>query len=136
MRFQKRQGVRASGVLDAATVSAISDAVIGLYEAQRAETEAGPPATCQARHGDLCVVSSQAISGEYNRYVGGVVRNYGNHTYSYVQVEINLYDNAGNQVGSALDNTTNLEPHSEWHFKAVTIQDEASKFRVMAITGW
>ncbi|UZX16529.1 FxLYD domain-containing protein [Thermus sp. PS18] len=70
------------------------------------------------------------------RYVVGKIRNNTKRTYSYVQVEINLYDKNGNQVGSTLANVNNLEPGAVWSFKAPIFEEEATQFKVADITGF
>ncbi len=70
------------------------------------------------------------------RYVVGTVKNNTDKEYSYVQVEINLYDDSGAQVGSTLDNTNNLEPGGTWKFKAVIMEDNATKYRIKDISGF
>lgn len=69
---------------------------------------------------------------EYATYIVGTVTNNTDRTYSYAQVEFNLYDNANNQVGSAMDNINNLEPHGTWRFKAIVLENEkvaSAKFK-------
>jgi len=68
--------------------------------------------------------------------VVGTVKNNTDKEYSYVQVEINLYDDSGAQVGSTLDNTNNLEPGGTWKFKAVIMEDNATKYRIKDISGF
>lgn len=75
--------------------------------------------------------------GEYgNRYIVGSVRNNTNKQYSYVQVEFNLYDESGAQVGSAMTNVNNLEPSGIWKFEAVVMEDSATKAKFKDVTGF
>lgn len=84
---------------------------------------------------DLSLESFEWDTGEFGiRYVVGVIKNNSNKKYSYVQVEINLYDESGAQVGSTLDNLNNLEPGGTWKFKAIVIEDEATEAKVAGIT--
>jgi hypothetical protein len=69
-------------------------------------------------------------------YVVGKVTNNTSKTYGYVQVSINLYDESGAQVGSTLDNLNNLEPHGVWKFKAIVLEDKATRAEVKEITGF
>jgi N-acetylmuramoyl-L-alanine amidase CwlA len=71
-----------------------------------------------------------------SKYIAGTVKNNTNKQYSYVQVEINLYDDAGNQVGSTLANANNLEPGGTWKFKAPIIEEKATKYKVKDVTGF
>lgn len=66
----------------------------------------------------------------------GHVRNNSNHTYSYAQVEINLYDRQNNQVGSTLSNVNNFEPGKIWQFDAPIFQVGASKYKIKNVSGW
>lgn len=74
--------------------------------------------------------------GEYTSEITGRIRNNTDQTYSYVQVEFNLYDNSGNQVGSTLANVNNLEPHGRWAFKAPVMESNAATARFKGITSW
>jgi hypothetical protein len=70
-------------------------------------------------------------------YVVGTVKNNTSKQYSYVQVEINLYDESGAQIGSTLANTNNLEAGGTWKFKAVVLEDKNVKqYKVKNITGF
>ena len=42
----------------------------------------------------------------------------------YVQVEINIYDQNNNQIGSTMDNVNNLAPHTKWTFKAPVMKKD------------
>jgi len=85
----------------------------------------------------LSLVDFKWERGEYDiRYLTGIVENKSNKTYSYVQVEFNLYDENDFQVGSTLDNINNFEPNGKWKFKAVVFEAEARKARLKGITGF
>lgn len=90
----------------------------------------------EASKPDLEIVEHHSEAEQYSRYVLGTVKNNTSNEYSYVQVEINLYDDAGNQVGSTMDNTTNLEPGGTWKFKALMLEDSATKYKVKGVTGY
>lgn len=85
---------------------------------------------------DLELLEAKAISDGYATYIVGKVRNNTSRKYSYVQVEINLYDGDGNLLGSTVDNVNNLEPGAVWRFKAPVFYDQAKKFKIMNITGF
>lgn len=72
----------------------------------------------------------------FARYIVGNIRNNSNRTYSYVQVEINLFDKNNVQVGSTLANVNNLAPGITWRFKAIVLQSEAETAKVANITGF
>lgn len=62
-----------------------------------------------------------SYSGDYGigYYIEGTVKNETDNDYSYVQIEFICYDNDGNNVGTALDNTNNLLGGQTWKFKAI-----------------
>lgn len=83
----------------------------------------------------LELLDAKSESEDFARYVVGTIRNNSERSYGYIQVEINLYDDSGAQVGSTLDNANNLEPGGIWKFKALITDDRATKFKVADITG-
>lgn len=75
--------------------------------------------------------------GQYgNTVLIGTVRNNTKKTYSYVQVEFNLYDENDVQVGSTLANVNNLEPGGTWRFEAIVLEGSARKARLKGVTGF
>lgn len=89
----------------------------------------------QAPKQDLEIIDYTSTSDNYFRYATGHIRNNTNKTYSYVQVEINLYS-GDTLVGSTLDNVTNLAPGDVWEFKAMITEDSADSFKIIDVTGW
>ena len=61
---------------------------------------------------------------EYSEYLGysanitGTFKNLSNKDFSYVQVEFSVYDAAGNNLGTAIDNINNLSAGDTWKFDA------------------
>lgn len=94
---------------------------------------AQPPAP---KKPNLELIESHVEVDQFARYIVGTVKNNTNRTYSYVQVEINLYDDSGAQVGSTVDNTNNLEPGGVWKFKALIFDSDATKYKVKEIRGF
>jgi len=84
----------------------------------------------------LTVVDWQFRQGDYSGEITGIVRNDSSRTYDYAQIEFNLYDSAGNQVGSTFDNINNLAPGATWRFKAIVFEDEAAYARLEGITAF
>jgi hypothetical protein len=82
---------------------------------------------------DLELVESHAVHEKYSGFIAGTVKNNGNRSYSYVVVHINLYDNDGNQVGSTLANTSNLEASGTWKFKALVITDNVTRYKIVNV---
>lgn len=69
-------------------------------------------------------------------YVCGTIKNLSESSYSYVEVDINLYDSENNQVDSTISNINNLAGYGTWNFRAVVVnQKNVSKFRVVNIQG-
>lgn len=66
----------------------------------------------------------------------GTVTNGGRKQFSYVQLEFNLYDESGAQVGSTLANVNNLEPGGTWRFEAPVLESRATQARLKGITSF
>jgi len=71
-----------------------------------------------------------------NKILAGVLSNKADKNYSYVQIEFNLYDADGAQVGSTLANINNLEPFGTWKFEAGILEDGVTMFKVKDITAF
>ena len=95
-----------------------------------------PRPTAIPKKADLEVLDHESETESWSRYIVGRIRNNTRREYSYVQVEINLYDDSGAQVGSTMDNTTNLEPGGIWKFKALIWEDNATKYKIKNVTGF
>jgi hypothetical protein len=76
------------------------------------------------------------IAAYGGRYIVGIVKNNSSKEYSYVEIDFNLYDKDGNQVGSSLANINNLEPYGKWKFEAIILEDNATRIRLKGISGW
>lgn len=86
---------------------------------------------------DFTVTDTQFQVGRFgNRTITGTLTNNGNRTYGYAQVEINLYDATGDQVGSTIANVNNIEPGKSWKFEAAVLADTTSTFKVMHISAF
>ncbi|MGB4107839.1 MAG: FxLYD domain-containing protein [Alphaproteobacteria bacterium] len=66
----------------------------------------------------------------------GTLKNTTGREYGYIQIEFNLYDAGGNQVGSTLANINNLEPGRTWKFEAPVLTGEATEAQVKNITSF
>lgn len=71
-------------------------------------------------------------------YINGTLTNNTENEVSYIQVEYNLYDADGAQVGTALANTNNLKAGGTWKFEAVgtASPDEAASYERVDVTGF
>lgn len=90
----------------------------------------------EAAKPNLEVISHEVLQEEYATYITGVIKNNTNRTYGYVQVEINLYDEDGVQIGSTLDNLNNLEGGGSWRFKAFVLEDDVDSYKIKDVTGF
>lgn len=86
--------------------------------------------------GDLCIENMTDQAGEFSGAIVGTIVNNSDHTYGYAQIEINLYDSSGAQVGSAMDNINNLEPHGRWKFSAVVFNQNTATYKVKGISAY
>lgn len=84
----------------------------------------------------LVLVEHSTMVDSYVRYIVGTVKNNSKKTYSYVQIQFNLYDASGAQVGSTMANVNNLEPGGLWKFKALILEDATASYKLLDITGW
>lgn len=67
-------------------------------------------------------------------YIEGTLRNPTADSYKYVQVEFNIYDARGNQIGSTIANINNLEPGGTWKFNAPILEGLAYRVELKGIT--
>jgi hypothetical protein len=75
--------------------------------------------------------------GEYGTpEMVGLIINTSGKSYSYAQVEINLYDKQHTQLGSTIANTNNIEPHGKWKFTAPVTEKGAYSADVKKITAF
>lgn len=84
----------------------------------------------------LKVDSWQWKHNEYgNVFIAGTVKNPSVKKYSYAQVDFNLYDKSGAQVGTAMANVNNLEPHGTWKFEAIVLEHNAEEAKLNSVSG-
>ena len=77
-------------------------------------------------------------SNGYAVYINGTLTNNTDNEASYIQVEYNLYDADGAQVGTALANTSNLKAGGTWKFEAIgtAAPDEVASYELADVTGF
>lgn len=77
-------------------------------------------------------------SDQFAVYLTGVIKNNSGKDCTYVQVTFNLYDEDGNQVGTALANINNLEKDGTWKFKAMGIDTDGAvaSYKLAEIEGF
>lgn len=85
-------------------------------------------------------VSDEALdsSNPFGLYITGTLTNNTDSDKSYIQVNYNLYDAEGAQIGTALANTNNLKAGSSWKFEAfgTAAPDEVASFELADVTGF
>ena len=90
------------------------------------------PSKLTSSDGNLELENDSSSDGN----VLGTIKNLSSEPYSYVEVNINLYDSNGNQVDDMMTNTTNLAGNGTWKFSAPIIYpDRSQKYRVVGIEG-
>lgn len=84
--------------------------------------------------------SSELTHGDWgSAYIEGTIKNNTDDTYSYVQVTFNLYDEEGNQIGTAWTNINYLQPKGTWKYKAPAFADndgDIYRYELAKISGW
>ncbi|KZL88879.1 FxLYD domain-containing protein [Clostridium magnum] len=102
------------------------------YEASKSSQAASAPAPVKPV-GPYEVTDIHWSNQNGVRYAMGNLKNTSGKRYSYVQVNINLYDENNNQVGSTIDNTANLEDGLTWIFKAVVTENSTRRFKIISV---
>ena len=85
---------------------------------------------------DLELLDWDWSNDEYYKYLVGKIKNNTEKTYSYAQIEFNLYDKDDAQIGTAVANIQNLEPGKIWKFKAIVLEKETKTAKIKGITGY
>lgn len=94
------------------------------------------PNTAEQNKSDFELLGANFKKDGSIRYVVGRIKNTSGKDLSYVQVEINLYDRNGNQIGSTLDNVNNLANNATWNFKAIVLEDKVYRYEIVKVTGY
>lgn len=71
-----------------------------------------------------------------SREITGTVVNSRSRKLSYAQIQFNLYDESGAQVGTALANINGLESGSRWNFTASTFGKQFSTYKFSELSGF
>lgn len=72
-----------------------------------------------------------------SQYIEGIIQNDTGKDYSYVQVTFRVYDENGNQLGTAIDNINYLKNGATWKYKATPfIFEDFVTYEFEEITGW
>ena len=109
-------------------------------DAPAAEQPAEEQTEHPAEEKEPYTVSEEQLDGsnQFATYITGKLTNNTDDAVSYIQVEYNLYDAEGAQVGTALANTNNLQPGGVWKFEAIgtASPDEVASFELIDVTGF
>ena len=89
-----------------------------------------------APQSEAALLSAEQKSGALT--LTGTIQNHSARDYSYAQVNFNLYDANGNQIGTASDCTNNLKPSTNWNFNATAFdsQSRAASYELADIICW
>lgn len=112
---------------------------IGTFTTDTVSPPGGAPTTAASKPTPepLEVVGSITfINAESGSRIAGTVKNNSQKQYRYVQVQFNLYDKSGAQVGSSLANVNNLEPGGSWKFEAHVFEKRATSAKLKDVTGF
>lgn len=85
------------------------------------------------------VTEEAGAADSYSYKITGKLTNNSGKDTGYVQVNYNLYDAEGNQIGTALANTNNLKAGKTWAYEATSLIKDPSKvakFELADITAW
>jgi hypothetical protein len=75
----------------------------------------------------------QQTPGSSLVYAVGTITNRAARQRFGMKVELDLFDAAGQKVGSAKDYQGVLEPKGEWHFKALVVESKAASAKIASV---
>jgi hypothetical protein len=79
------------------------------------------------------VILESSLTKTYPYLIIGRIKNNSCNAYSFINIDINLYDKSGNQLGNTLAVTTNLEPKSIWAFKAPVNEENVKFYKIIKV---
>jgi hypothetical protein len=68
--------------------------------------------------------------------ITGRVRNNAAKTYTYVQINFVVLNDAGDEVDTAWTNHTGFAPGAVWRFNAVSLQTAGTRYRLKSLDGY
>lgn len=102
--------------------------------ADSAPSQAPAPSAPSQR---FSVSKFELYTNEYGGHsVRGMLTNNTDSQFSYVQIELNVYDSDGAQLGSDLVNVNNLEPHAKWKFDTPILQSNVADIKIKNISAF
>lgn len=115
-------------------------ALISFTGGDEESKETGTTGTTEVKEELTLEKGHKGYSDEYDisYYVEGTVKNNTDKNYSYVDIELSVYDKDGNNLGSCYDNNSNLEANGSWKFKAICDGDptEIASYKLVEISGY
>lgn len=129
---KKRQGSSLGRIILGVAIGIIGIVII-------ANSGSGTNSSISEEKFDYEVTNQYADEYGMSYYIEGTVKNKKNKDYSYVQIEFVCYDSAGNNLGTAIDNTNNLLGNQNWKFKAMAMFTDVTNIDhcdYHEITGW
>ena len=133
--------VSVKGVAGGVLVLWLVWAVWGAINGSGASSNA-PPAPPDVQAQQDAAAAKVAISGikttrdDFAGYITGYATNNNAATLSYVMVSFSLFDARGDQVGTAMDATSNLAAGARWRFKAMVTNQSAKKFKLAQVSAF
>lgn len=133
----KQPKKKKTGCLVAVIVAVILFGVIGSTSTpsnNAGETE-GSSESSQVETPDFEILNHEMVNDGYYKHVKGEIRNNTDKTYSYAQIEVNVY-NGDKQLGSTFDNINNWEPGAVWVFDALIMEDGVTSYKIVDVTAF
>lgn len=138
-------GIGKAATLGVATVATV--AALGLVGCGGStSTGAGTPVSAdsatteaKAEEKEPYTISEENLAkDEFSAKITGTLTNNTDKDYDYIQIEYNLYDADGAQIGTAFANTNNLKAGGVWKFEALcTVEpDKIAKFERTGVDGF
>ncbi|MBN2686186.1 MAG: hypothetical protein JXR40_12970 [Pontiellaceae bacterium] len=125
------------GCLSAIGITFLVLIIVGIIGSLREGSSGDINASSSSSASKIEVIDFGWGTGDFgSRILVGTARNNTARQYSYVQIEINLYDSNGTQVGSTLANINNLEPNGSWRFEAPVFESDAVDAKIKDITSF
>lgn len=78
-------------------------------------------------------VTIEKATGSSIAYATGTLKNVTGRQRFGVSVELEVFDRAGNKIGSAKDSAQIIEPQGEWKFRALIVPKNATSARVAEV---
>jgi len=135
------QGVAGVAVLggdgvNRASLTVAKDGTPTFYQyAKATQTAPPPPAPAGAIDPNLQLLDSQVVHEQFGDYLVCTVKNATAGQYAFVEIDFNLYDKDGAQIGHAGTSTVNLEPGGLWKIKIPFVSKQAATFKLKVLKG-